>query len=65
MVGRIFFARSIVQTYVACSAIISGSNGKLGVVAIKRTTELGLPLGAWQLGSELGIVPSGCGSLLG
>ena len=45
MVGRIFFARSIVRTYAACSAVISGSNGKPGVVAIVRTAELGLPLG--------------------
>ena len=44
MVGRIFFARSIVRTYAACSAVISGSNGKPGVVAIIRTAELGLPL---------------------
>ena len=45
MVGRIFFAHSIVRTYVACSAVISGSNGKPRVVAIVRTAELGLPLG--------------------
>ena len=45
MVGRIFFAHSIVRTYAACSAVISGSNDKHGVVAIVRTAELGLPLG--------------------
>ena len=45
VVGRIFFADSIVQTYSACSAVISGSNGKSGVVVIVRTTELDLPLG--------------------
>ena len=45
MVGRIFFARSIVRTYAAFSAVISGSNSKPGVVAIVRTVELGRPLG--------------------
>ena len=45
MVGRIFFARNIVRTYAAWSAIISGSHGKPGVVATIRTAELGLPLG--------------------
>ena len=45
MVGRMFFAHSIVQTYAACSAVIFGSNGKSRVVAIVRTTELGLLLG--------------------
>ena len=44
MVGRIFFACSIVQTYAACSAIISGFNDKPGVVAIVRIAELDLPL---------------------
>ena len=39
-----FFARSIVRTYAACSVVISGPNGKPGVVAIVRTVELGLPL---------------------
>ena len=45
MVGRIFFAHSIVRTYAACSAVISGSYGKPGVVVIVRTAKLGLPLG--------------------
>ena len=45
MVGRIFFARSMVRTYAAWSAVISGSHGKPGVVAIIRTAELGLSLG--------------------
>ena len=45
MVGRIFFERSIVRTYTACSAVISGSNGKPGMVAIVRTAELDRPLG--------------------
>ena len=39
-----FFAHSIVRTYVACLVVISGSNSKPGVVAIVRTAELGLPL---------------------
>ena len=52
MVGSIFFACSIVRTYSACSAVISGSNGKPGVVVIIRT-------------AKLGIVPSGYDSLLG
>ena len=46
MVGRIFFARYMVRTYAAWSAVISGSQGKPGVVAIVRTAELGLPLGS-------------------
>ena len=58
-VDRIFFARNIVQTWAAWSAGISGSHGKLGVVATVRTAELGLPLG-----SELAIIPSGRASLL-
>ena len=45
MVGRIFFAHSIVRTYAAWSAVISGSHSKPGVVATVRTAELGLPLG--------------------
>ena len=45
MVGRIFFARSIVRTYAAWSVVNSGSHGKHGVVATIRTAELGLPLG--------------------
>ena len=60
MVGRTFFARSIVQTYAVWLAVISGSHGKASVVATVRTAELGLPLG-----SELAIVPPGCTSLLG
>ena len=44
MVGRIFFAHRIVQIYAACSAVISGSNNKPGMVAIVRTAELDLPL---------------------
>ena len=35
----------MVQTYAAWSAVISGSHGKLGVVATVRTAELDLPLG--------------------
>ena len=45
MVGRIFFARSIMRTYAAWSAVILGSHGKPGVVATVRTAKLGLPLG--------------------
>ena len=45
MVGRIFFACSIVRTYATWSAVISGSHGKPRVVATVRTAELGLPLG--------------------
>ena len=45
MVGRIFFALSIVRTYAAWSVVISSSHGKLGVAATVRTAELGLPLG--------------------
>ena len=60
MVGRIFFARSIVRTYTACSAIILGSNGKPGVVAIVRTAKLGLPLGnsvvSWVLYHSAAVV---------
>ena len=45
MVGRIFFALSIVRTYAAWSAIISGSHDKPRVATTVRTAELGLPLG--------------------
>ena len=57
MVGRIFYARSIVRIYVACSALISG---KPRVVAIVRTAELGLPLGnsvaSWVLYHPVAVV---------
>ena len=45
MVGRIFFACSIVRTYATWSAVISSSHGKPRVVATVYTAELGLPLG--------------------
>ena len=55
-----FFAHSIVRTYAACSAIISGSKGKPGVVAIVRIAELGLPLGnsvaSWLLYHPVAVV---------